>query len=138
MVSWCGIADRLDAAGPAPTMRYPILRERLSLKAVHPAFGSRRPEVVASVGDPKHGGTGPLRPPGARLRRTASEAWRGCGAVGRIVGMPTNLSFQTILGDVVGSTAHRYALTDSAGNTMDTVKIITNPAGRLPRRLPHR
>src|SRR6478672_8363780 len=43
--------------------------------------------------------------------------------------MPTNLSFQTILGDVVGSTAHRYALTDSAGNTMDTVKIITNPAG---------
>ena len=43
--------------------------------------------------------------------------------------MPTNLSIQTILGDVVGSTGHRYALTDSAGNTMDTVKIITNPAG---------
>ena len=43
--------------------------------------------------------------------------------------MPTNLSIQTLLGDVVGSTAHRYALTDSAGNTMDTVKIITNPAG---------
>src|SRR6478672_8619841 len=43
--------------------------------------------------------------------------------------MPTNLSIQTLLGDVVGSTAHRYALTDSAGNTMDTVKIIPNPAG---------
>ena len=65
-------------------------------------------------------------------------AWRGCGAVGRMVGMPTNLSIQTILGDVVGSTGHRYAVTDSAGNTTDTVKIITNPAGRLPRRIPHR
>jgi hypothetical protein len=74
-----------------------------------------------------------LRPPGAHLaahhQRNASEAWRGCGAVGRIVGMPTNLSIQTILGDVVGSAAHRYAVADSAGNTMDTVKIITNPAG---------
>jgi len=65
-------------------------------------------------------------------------AWRGCGAVGRMVGMPTNLSIQTILGDVVGSTGHRYAVTDSAGNTTDTVKIITNPAGRLPRRIPRR
>jgi hypothetical protein len=46
-----------------------------------------------------------------------------------MVGMPTNLSIQTILGDVVGSTGHRYAVTDSAGNTTDTVKIITNPAG---------
>ena len=27
------------------------------------------------------------------------------------------------------TTGHRYAVTDSAGNTMDTVKIITNPAG---------
>jgi hypothetical protein len=43
--------------------------------------------------------------------------------------MPTNLSIQTLLGDVVGSTGHRYAVTDSAGNPMDTVKIITNPAG---------
>ena len=43
--------------------------------------------------------------------------------------MPTNPSIQTLLGDVVGSTGHRYAVTDSAGNTMDTVKIITNPAG---------
>jgi len=55
-----------------------------------------------------------------------------------MVGMPTNLSIQTILGDVVGSTGHRYAVTDSAGNTTDTVKIITNPAGRLPRRIPRR
>ncbi|HEY5114259.1 MAG TPA: hypothetical protein VIJ00_01910, partial [Nakamurella sp.] len=43
--------------------------------------------------------------------------------------MPTNQTIQTLLGNVVGSTAHRYAVTDSAGNTMDTVKIITNPAG---------
>ena len=43
--------------------------------------------------------------------------------------MPTNLSIQTLLGDVVGSTGHRYAVKDNAGNTMDTVKIITNPAG---------
>jgi len=56
-------------------------------------------------------------------------AWRVCRAVGRIGGMPTNLSIQTLLGDVVGSTGHRYAAKDSAGNTMDTVKIITNPAG---------
>ena len=50
-------------------------------------------------------------------------------AAGRIAGMPTNLSIQTILSDVVGSTGHRYAAKDNAGNTMDTVKIITNPAG---------
>jgi hypothetical protein len=43
--------------------------------------------------------------------------------------MPTNLSIQTIMGDVIGSTDHRYAMKDSAGNTMDTVKIIANPAG---------
>jgi len=43
--------------------------------------------------------------------------------------MPTNLSIQTVLGDVVGSTGHRYGLTDSSGNRMDTVKIIVNPAG---------
>jgi len=43
--------------------------------------------------------------------------------------MSTNLSIQTLLGDVVGSTGHRYAVRDSAGNTMDTLKIITNPAG---------
>ena len=43
--------------------------------------------------------------------------------------MPTNLTIETLIGDVVGSTGHRYGLTDSAGNTMDTVKIITNPAG---------
>jgi hypothetical protein len=43
--------------------------------------------------------------------------------------MPTNLTIQTLLGDVVGSTGHRYAVTDNAGNTTDTVKIITNPAG---------
>ena len=58
-----------------------------------------------------------------------SNAWRGCGAIGRIVRMPTNLSIQTVLGDVVGSTGHRYGLTDSAGNRMDTVKIIPSPAG---------
>ena len=43
--------------------------------------------------------------------------------------MATNLSIQTILGDVAGSTGHRYDAKDSAGNRMDTVKIITNPAG---------
>jgi len=43
--------------------------------------------------------------------------------------MPTNLTIQTLLGDVVGSTGHRYAVTDNAGNTTDTVKIITNRAG---------
>jgi hypothetical protein len=61
--------------------------------------------------------------------RSASAAWHGCGEVSRIAGMPTNLSIQTLLGDVVGSTGHRYAVKDSAGNTMDTLKIITNPAG---------
>ena len=43
--------------------------------------------------------------------------------------MSTKLTIETLIGDVVGSTGHRYRLTDSAGNTMDTVKIITNPAG---------
>ncbi len=43
--------------------------------------------------------------------------------------MPTHLTIETLIGDVVGSTGHRYRLTDSAGNTMDTVKIIANPAG---------
>jgi hypothetical protein len=43
--------------------------------------------------------------------------------------MPTNLTIQTLLGDVVGSTGHRYTVTDNAGTTTDTVKIITNPAG---------
>jgi len=68
-------------------------------------------------------GHGP--PPGAARQK----AWRGCGLVGRIAGMPTNLTIQTLLGDVVGSTGHRYAVTDNAGNTTDTVKIITNRAG---------
>src|SRR5664279_1968347 len=56
-------------------------------------------------------------------------AWRRSRPVGRIARVPTNPSIQTLLGDAVGSTGHRYAVTDSAGNTMDTVKIITNPAG---------
>lgn len=43
--------------------------------------------------------------------------------------MPTNLSIQTILSDVASSTGHRYDAKDSAGNRMDTVKIIANPAG---------
>ena len=43
--------------------------------------------------------------------------------------MPTNLSIQTLIGDVVGATGHRYAVKDNAGNNMDTVKIIANPAG---------
>ena len=43
--------------------------------------------------------------------------------------MPTNLSIQTLIGDVVGATGHRYTVRDSAGNNMDTVKIIANPAG---------
>lgn len=43
--------------------------------------------------------------------------------------MPTHPSIQTILGNVVASTGHRYDAKDSAGNAMDTVKIIANPAG---------
>ena len=43
--------------------------------------------------------------------------------------MPTNLTIQAIIRDVLGSTGHRYALHDSVGNTMDTLKIIANPAG---------
>ncbi|MEP6562196.1 MAG: hypothetical protein ABJD68_14120 [Nakamurella sp.] len=41
--------------------------------------------------------------------------------------MSTKLSIQTILGDVIGSTRHRYGLKDSAGHVMDTVKILANP-----------
>lgn len=43
--------------------------------------------------------------------------------------MPASISIQALIGDVTGSTAHRYALKDSVGNTMDTVKIIANPGG---------
>ena len=43
--------------------------------------------------------------------------------------MPDAPTIQTIVGDVVGSTGHRYAVTDSAGHPMDTVKIIAHPAG---------
>jgi len=43
--------------------------------------------------------------------------------------MPTSSSIESILGSVVTSTGYRYAARDSAGNTMDTVKIIANPAG---------
>ena len=43
--------------------------------------------------------------------------------------MATTVSIQTIIGEVVGATGYRYAVTDSAGNTMDTVKIIANPSG---------
>ncbi len=43
--------------------------------------------------------------------------------------MPTDLTIEMLVGDVVGSTGHRYGLTDSAGNTMDTVKIIASPLG---------
>ena len=43
--------------------------------------------------------------------------------------MPAELSIQTVLGDVVGSTGHRYGVRDSDGNTMDTAKIIANPSG---------
>ena len=48
---------------------------------------------------------------------------------GRISRMPTNISMQTLIGDVRNSTGHRYALKDSAGNRMDTVKIISNRGG---------
>ena len=51
--------------------------------------------------------------------------------------MPTNLTIQTLLGDVVGSTGHRYAVADNAGNTTDTVKIITNPAGGFSPDVAH-
>jgi hypothetical protein len=43
--------------------------------------------------------------------------------------MAADLTIQTALADVIGSTAHRYGVRDSAGNTMDTAKIIVNPAG---------
>jgi hypothetical protein len=43
--------------------------------------------------------------------------------------MPTDLSTQALIGDVVGATGHGYAVRDSAGHTMHTVKIIANPAG---------
>ena len=36
---------------------------------------------------------------------------------------------QSILGNVVGSTGHRYDAKDSTGRTMDTAKIIANPSG---------
>ena len=34
-----------------------------------------------------------------------------------------------LIADVPGSTGHRYGTRDDAGNTMDTVKIIDDPAG---------
>jgi hypothetical protein len=43
--------------------------------------------------------------------------------------MPTSTSIDSILGSVVGATGYRYAAHDRAGNTMDTVKIIAEPAG---------
>ena len=61
--------------------------------------------------------------------RSPSEGVAGCGLVGRIAVMPTNLSIQAILRDVVGSTGHRYAAKDNAGNTMDTVKIKVSTPG---------
>ena len=36
---------------------------------------------------------------------------------------------QTIIEDVPGSTAHRYALKDSLGNSMDGLKVIQSPSG---------
>jgi hypothetical protein len=38
-------------------------------------------------------------------------------------------TLRTILGDVPGANGYRYDAKDSAGNRMDTVKIIVNPAG---------
>jgi hypothetical protein len=43
--------------------------------------------------------------------------------------VPTDNSIETILSSVIGSTGHRYNAKDSAGNTMDTAKIIANPSG---------
>ncbi len=43
--------------------------------------------------------------------------------------MATNIPIGSILGDVVGATGHRYELRDSAGNTMDTLKLIPDPSG---------
>ena len=76
-------------------------------------------------------GHGP--PPGAARQK----AWRGYGLVGRIAGMPTNLTIQTLLGDVVGSTGHRYAVTDNAGNAGNG-EDHHESGWRLPRRVPHR
>ena len=66
------------------------------------------------------------------------RGWRQAGSFVRINRMPTNLSIQTLIGDVVGSTGHRYAMKDSAGNKMDTVKIIAQSGRWLPRYLSHR
>ena len=44
--------------------------------------------------------------------------------------MPTSSpGIDTILGNVVGATGYRYDAMDSAGNRMDTAKIIANPSG---------
>ena len=57
--------------------------------------------------------------------RSPSEGVAGCGLVGRIAVMPANLSIQTILRDVAGSTGHRYAAKDNAGNTIQDQGIHT-------------
>jgi outer membrane lipoprotein-sorting protein len=44
---------------------------------------------------------------------------------------PTVNSLKTIIEDVRGATAYRYNVVDSAGNRMDTAKIIADPAGPL-------
>ena len=43
--------------------------------------------------------------------------------------MPTSINIEEILCDVPGATGHRYAVIDSAGHRMDTVKIIPDPSG---------
>jgi PA14 domain len=49
--------------------------------------------------------------------------------VATIIDVATSISVQTILGAVVGATGYRYGVRDSAGNVMDTAKIIANPQG---------
>jgi hypothetical protein len=43
--------------------------------------------------------------------------------------MPADEDVRTLLGRVVDSTGHRYDVKDSSGHSMDTAKIVANPAG---------
>jgi hypothetical protein len=78
----------------------------------------RRPERSASVGTSVQA---------ARCRASPGRCGRST-AVPSVVGMSAR-TLRTILGDVPGANGYRYDAKDSAGNRMDTVKIIDNPAG---------
>ena len=129
-----GVA-RLDAPDPDLASSTLSARRPIDCDAAGPAGdgilgGSRSVVDGCARGLTPSGPAGHGPPPGAARQK----AWRGCGLVGRIAGMPTNLTIQTLLGDVVGFTGHRYAVTDNAGNKRDTRKIITNPSAASSRR----